>query len=249
VLFRSESYTYGENSIGAPDGIYTYIYVDYSNGYITLDMGQHEEIIDGTGFDFSVVAAGDNYSVYIGDSLETSFIYLGRGIGSNSFDLSTTGLQQARYVRIAIFTGDRVDLDAIVANHYNVYSSDEEGPLIESIDDFSMPIGEISVILNWTASDSTPWSYEIFVNSTEVKSGSWNGSSIIYVFEPDSVGLWNVTIILYDGFGNIATDTVMIEVVATSGLTGISILLLVSGIGITATVVIAPLVWKFKRVR
>jgi len=36
ILSRSESYNFGENAIGAPDGQFSIIYVDYSNGYLTL---------------------------------------------------------------------------------------------------------------------------------------------------------------------------------------------------------------------
>ena len=240
----SESYLYGSNAIGAPDGLYTTIFIDYSNGYITLDMGVHEEILDGAGTDFSVVAMGDNYSVYVSDSLETSFIYLGGGSGVKSFDISTVGLEQARYVRVLIYSGEEVNLDAIVANYYNVPIGDDKPPVIQSINDLSMVLGDIS-ILNWTASDSTPSQYAILVNSVEVESYSWNGSFIVYAFEPDSIGLWNVTLVLQDGFGNLAYDTVMIDVVAAPE-TDLMMIPLLAGIGIAALVIVV-IVLKFKR--
>jgi len=242
----SETYLHGQNAIGAPDSNYVYLFVDYSNGYITLDMGRYEEILDGAGTDFSVVATGDNYSVYVGDSLDNSFIYLGRGTGSKSFDISTTGLEQVRYVRVSIVTGDQVNLDAIVAHYYNVPSGDDESPVIQPLADFSMILGGNS-ILNWTASDYTPWQYDILVNSVEVESDTWNGSSIIYHFEPDAVGVWNITLVLHDGYGNLAYDSVMIDVGSPLPVeTDFTILFLISGIGIAA-VVIVIVVWKFKR--
>ena len=39
-------YYNGESIIGPPDGEYTTIFVDYTVGFITIDMGQDEEIID-----------------------------------------------------------------------------------------------------------------------------------------------------------------------------------------------------------
>ena len=54
----------GNNAVGPEDGKYSRITSDYSNGYITLDMGILEEITDGIGDDFEEIATGGVYSVY-----------------------------------------------------------------------------------------------------------------------------------------------------------------------------------------
>ena len=47
VVFKSSMwYFHGENAMGAPDNKSAVIYFDYGNGFLTLDMGEGEEIID-----------------------------------------------------------------------------------------------------------------------------------------------------------------------------------------------------------
>ncbi|MFX0108658.1 MAG: aryl-sulfate sulfotransferase, partial [Candidatus Hodarchaeota archaeon] len=250
VPTRSLGFTYGENAIGAPDGLYTIIYVDYSNGYITLDMGEDERIVDGPGFDFSVIALGDNYSVFVSNSLDASFELLGRGIGNESFDLMPSGLSQVRYVRVEIFSGDIVQLDAIVAFNFNLPEGDNDSPEIEPISNFSIFVNDSSTTLTWTASDETPWSYEISINSTVVESGWWDGSSIVYIFEPESIGHWNITILLTDAFGNSASDTVIINVISptspptSSDGNGI---LVIAGLGMGVIAVLVFITWRYSK--
>lgn len=235
------------NAIGAPDSNSAIIYIDYSSGYLTLDMGQSEEILDGSGDDFWIVASGDSYSVFIAQTLDTPFIYLGVATGSSSFDISSTGLQEVRYVRIAITSGVDVLLDAVVAHYYNVPSGDDEAPVIQSLDDSSMIIGDV-LSLNWTATDYTPWEYEIYINGTLAESGSWNGGSIEYLFEPTELGLWNITLVLYDAYDNTASDSVFITVNQAPTTVDFSPLVIVVGIGL-GVVTIATILFIYKKKR
>ena len=238
ITERSEWYSFGDNVIGAPDDLYTIIFVDYTNGYVTLDMGEDEEIIDGTGFDFTVWAEGDNYSVYVSDSLDTTFQLLGTAIGTDHFDLSMSNFNQTRYVRIELHSGVSVSIDAITALHYNVPPSDVTSPNISSVDDFSMKLNDGSSIVTWNVSDLTPWNYEIYVNSVLVQSGWWNGSDISFEFEPDAAGFWNVTLIVYDAFGNSASDTVVIEVIPPPESIVFPLIITATTIGVGIVVVI-----------
>ena len=252
ISSRSESYYSGDNAIGAPDGQFSIIYVDYANGYLTLDMGEDEEVIDESGFDFEVIASGENYSVYIGNSLEESLEFLGRGYGNMSFDLSSSSLSIARYIRIEMYLGDSVNIDAIIAINYNVPSVDEDPPIISSVDDIAMWLSDVNTTLIWSLTDATPWTYEILINSTIDESSWWYGEPIEYVFKPESEGFWNITVIVYDAFGNSAVDSVLIEVkipTSTNGVTSstndIIPLVLVTGAGIVAVVIIV-LIYKKK---
>ncbi|MHA1954667.1 MAG: hypothetical protein ACW96U_12055 [Candidatus Heimdallarchaeaceae archaeon] len=119
VTGYSYYYSDGENSIGAPDGNYATIFVSYSIGYLTLDMGENESIIDGEGDDFSVVAHG-NYSVLLGNNTSQPMNMLSIGTNNQSYDLSTIAFKEARYVRIEYGGGASVSLDAIVAFNYNI---------------------------------------------------------------------------------------------------------------------------------
>jgi hypothetical protein len=246
---RSFAYIFGENAIGAPDDIYAVISFDYTHGYLTLDMGENEEITDGVGFDFEIVANGDDYSVYVSNSLETTFQLLGHGNGNQSFDLSPSGLSESRYIRIEIFLGEIVNLDAIVALSFNTPPGDTEAPVVIPLDDFTMTLDDVTTSLTWNVSDATPWTYEVLTNSTVAESGWWDGSSIEFVFEPDSIGVWNITLVLADAFGNLATDSVLIDVRIqpnTPGPDGIGFpLLIISGVATGALVVIL-MVWRLK---
>jgi hypothetical protein len=112
-------YIFGENALGPPDDLFALIYQDYGNGYLTLDMGSHEEIIDGNGPDFSIVARGGKYTIRVGNYSSSLFTILGTGEGNESFDLSTVDFSDARYVQIEYFSGETIELDAIVATNYN----------------------------------------------------------------------------------------------------------------------------------
>jgi hypothetical protein len=96
--------------------------------------------------------------------------------------------------------------------------------------------------LTWIASDQTPWSYEIYENSTLVFSDTWNGSDIIYTFEASSIGMWNVTLVAYDAFDNAAVDVVMIEVYSPSDI--LIVVLGVLAVGIASLVLVVLWVKK-----
>jgi len=232
----SESYLYGNNSLGAPDGLVSTIYMDYHNGYLTLDMGENEEIIDGVGEDLAIHARGGEYLVYVTNNLSTYFTYVGVGVGYSTFELDSDVIDEARYVRVTYYVGDDIELDAVEALNYNTPPSDTDDPYLLPSGDYLRMKNGTSVLLTWIANDETPWTYEIFVNSQSTGSVEWNGSNIEYLFEPTAVGLWNVTVVAYDLFGNVASDTLMIDVYDPA--TEILFPALVIGIGAAAAIVI-----------
>jgi hypothetical protein len=246
VADRSVWYLNGENAIGSPDGVNATVFVDYENGYLTLDMGKNEEIVDGSGDDFSVMAAGGDYFVSVTDSLSTPFTSIGSGSGVLSLDLSSSGFSEVRYVRITYQLGPDIRLDAIVAMHYNTPPLDVTPPYLalnEGVE--SLELAENTTI-TWNASDQTPWSYEIYLNSLLVETDFWYGSSISYFFNASVEGQWNVTLIVYDAFGNWANDTVTIQVcVPSSGDSGA--LMLLGGFAIGGIVLVAFFLWLKKR--
>jgi len=68
----------------------------------------------------------------------------------------------------------------------------------------------------------------------------WQGEAIEYLFEPESEGLWNITIIVYDEYGNSAADSVLITVkIHTSGIGDTTLfLIVVSSVGVAAAAII-----------
>jgi hypothetical protein len=65
--------TFPDRSLAAPDNKHSTIFVDYTYGYITLDMGKGEEIINGDGFDFEVIAQGGEYTIKLSNNLSQPF--------------------------------------------------------------------------------------------------------------------------------------------------------------------------------
>ncbi|UCF71596.1 MAG: T9SS type A sorting domain-containing protein [candidate division WOR-3 bacterium] len=95
------------------------------SGYIVLDMGANSPITDGPGDDFTLFEGDDGidegYGVYVSTDWFGSWVLCGTDTGTASFDLSTAGLSEARYVKI-VDDGDMqltqysgFDLDAIHA--------------------------------------------------------------------------------------------------------------------------------------
>jgi hypothetical protein len=204
-----------ENALGPPDNEYALIFVDYENGYLTLDMGENEDIIDTEGADFELVALGGTYNVYASDSLNVLFKNIGRGSGNQSFDLSNSGIDNARYIRIEYFSGDDVRLDAIIALSYNVTHLDQNAPLITGPMDFWELEDQDPITVLWNASDEHPWNYSVYVNKTAIDLGPWYGADIYFDLNK-GIGIWNVTLVVFDLFENHAEDSVLIEVRAAT---------------------------------
>ena len=234
----SQWYLSGPNAIGEPDELYTTLFPDYADGYISLDMGENEEIVDAFGDDFTIVALGGDYRVSVTNSLDVEFEPLGTGSGEMSFDLADSSLDEARYVRVQYITGEDIELDAVVALNYNTPPADVTPPVIEEIDDFWMWLNDNLTRLSWSADDATPWSFKIYVDTTLVMDGFWNGSLVVFDFVPESVGLWNVTLVLDDAFGNMAVDSVLIEVRSILGMITIPMILVGTGVTVAAFILL-----------
>lgn len=66
--------------------------------------------------------------------------------------------------------------------------------------------------INWEVIHSYPEWYSIYVNGTVDISEPWTGSNIIYFLEGFSVGYYNVTLAVSSQSGNVATDTVWVNI-------------------------------------
>jgi hypothetical protein len=239
AIIESQSYFYmsGSNSLDAPDNQYTTIYQEYSNGILTLDMGLHEEILDGDGVDFKVVAIGGTYKVSVAHDIEDLFTFVDYASGNSTFELSGTGIASVRYVQIEYYSGDLIELDAVVAFNYEIQTTDSGPPIIQGPPDIEVFQGINSAVLEWNASDATPWGYTILLNGGEIFTEPWSGGSIVYTFTPQSAGEWNVTIIVEDLFGNTAADTVIVTSTPSTVFFGL-VALIAAPAGIVAIVVV-----------
>ncbi len=83
-----------------------------TNGYVVMDMGAGEEIVQGKGpelmvveFDGTLLGGGVNglaetYSVWISNDQTGPFVRLGEATGTGFFEIGGSGLSKARYVKI-----------------------------------------------------------------------------------------------------------------------------------------------------
>jgi hypothetical protein len=88
-------------ALGPPDDQFFSLGQD---GFVVLDMGPNTPIQDSPGDDFMVYEGNDGtnegYSVYLSNDWNDGWLLCGADTGTASFDVSTTGMTQARYVRV-----------------------------------------------------------------------------------------------------------------------------------------------------
>ena len=88
-------------ALGPPDGLFFSL---GQNGFVVLDMGTDTPIHNSPGDDFTVYEGDDGtnegYEVLASDDWDGPWSSCGTATGTASFDLSTAGLSEARYIRI-----------------------------------------------------------------------------------------------------------------------------------------------------
>ncbi|MHA2365219.1 MAG: NosD domain-containing protein, partial [Candidatus Hodarchaeales archaeon] len=93
-------------------------------------------------------------------------------------------------------------------------SVDDIDPIINQPDDILISEGSTDNILSWIASDEYSDSYVIFQNGIEIDTGKWFSSfNISVTIDNLPLGLYNLTIVIYDRSGNYANDTVLVYVI------------------------------------
>ncbi len=219
IYTLSELYEDGENALGSPDNETCWIFEGYTLGYVTLDMGEQEEILNLNGDDFKIFAFGGEYQVWISNELDIPFIYLGTATGNSSFNIDSASFSEVRYIRIQYTQDDFIHLDAIEAIYYNEPEWDSTPPSIYHLMNIEIKKSEKNVVLTWVAYDSNPFNYSIYVEESLFKFGDWNGSVINCTIPLTKTGEIYVSLILFDEFGNSAYTWVVITVLPSSTLT------------------------------
>lgn len=143
--------------IGPPDDI------NYSigkSGWCVLDM--QYPIPDGIGADFTVYegdTSPEGYYCYVGQTIDGPWILLGTGNGTTQFDLSSSGLTQAQFIKIlddgdgtAVTANAGFDLDAIKATDI----------VPVELVSFSAEVINDEVVLKWqTATETNNSGFEV----------------------------------------------------------------------------------------
>ena len=74
----------------------------------------------------------------------------------------------------------------------------------------------MGIAITWSPSDSNPHSFTLYLNGTEIATDEWNGSSIEVSVDGFTLGYHNFTLVVVDGNGLSANDTVIVRVVDTT---------------------------------
>lgn len=218
VTSLSDAYEIGENALGAPDKETCRLIETYTHGYITLDMGEQEEVLNQNGDDFQVYASGGEYQIWVGNDIESPFTYLGTATGNASFNLAAVSFSSARYIKVQYIQGDFIYVDAIEAFYYNVPEWDSYPPVIQHLMGIEAKKSDGVVVLIWVAYDSNPFNFSIHVDGLLFQSGDWNGGIINSTIPLTKTGEIFVELTLFDAFGNSADTWVRINVVDKSTL-------------------------------
>jgi hypothetical protein len=93
------------------------------SGWVIMDMG--ESVLDGPGSEIKIYEGdsdAEGYFCYAGQSMDGPWIYLGTGSGTTTFNFTSSGVDEARFIRIeddgnGSASGDNAgfDLDAVEA--------------------------------------------------------------------------------------------------------------------------------------
>lgn len=104
------------------------------------------------------------------------------------------------------------DIDSIQIGLLNV----DVSPSIDHPADVTYKVGESGNTITWHPTDANPASYLVYTNNEELISDTWDGKSISINVDGLEVGVYNYTIVVFDGSGNSVGDTVIVIVTESS---------------------------------
>lgn len=128
----------------------------------------------------------------------------------------------------------------LAADSVSIHVAEAIPPIVDHPSDIEYVAGDIGHNITWAPEDDYPSAYEIFINGTLFSSGYWNGSEIIVNVDGFDIGLYNVTLIVFDAPGQKANDSVFVKVIAPPTNTtssGFMFALFLAGVGIIGFVV------------
>lgn len=128
----------------------------------------------------------------------------------SSISISVDGLAAGTYTYLC-YVYDQFGLSS--SDSVDVTVSVTQPPTIDNIADFDYEEGTTGHIITWNPSDNNPSSYNITRNGALVDEDTWDGSSISISVDGLSVGTYTHICTVYDGHGNSASDTVVVEVI------------------------------------
>lgn len=127
--------------------------------------------------------------------------------------------------------------------------ADRIAPTIDHPGDIQFVVGTTGQQITWTPTDEYPTTFQILVDGDVNHTGAWtSNTSIIFPLDGFEVGVYNVTIIVYDFAGNYVRDSVLVTVTASAGIVDLLLdNLLYVGIAVGAVVLIGAIVFVRRR--
>ncbi len=114
---------------------------------------------------------------------------------------------------IHIWVAAADDLATLLAVSVDVSVSDTTDPTIDSPPDREIPMGDPTKSITWNPFDENPNRYEIHDNTTLMRSGSWDGSSITVMLDSLTLGVHEIILTVWDDGDNSISDSVLVTVI------------------------------------
>jgi len=148
------------------------------------------------------------YKIYRDGALVKSGQWFGFAVS-----ISVDGLNPGNYeyvVEVFDQVGHFVTDSVFVVVTFKI--SDWLPPTLDEPYDVLYEVGQTAADIVWHPDDLHPFSYKIYRNDAIIRSGDWDGEEIRIGISGQGVGTYNYTIIVIDGSGNFAVDTVFVTV-------------------------------------
>ncbi|MGY5853004.1 MAG: right-handed parallel beta-helix repeat-containing protein [Candidatus Thorarchaeota archaeon] len=147
-----------------------------------------------------------NYTLYINDVVEFANVRWTGGPISFNISLQVHGTHN---YTISVSDGE----GNIVSDSVIVIVTDVTPSILAAPSDFVMLEESTGNFVNWSALDSHPVLYRIYINDVVVLTSDWDGSNISYNIDSLTIGQYNVTLLVLDDGNLSVTDSVMVEVI------------------------------------
>lgn len=149
-----------------------------------------------------------NYTIYRDGLPVKSSLWNSSG---ETISISVDGLAMGSYTYMIVVedVGQNTAPDSVL-----VTVVDGTNPTIDSPVDRDVVEETSGNQITWSPYDIHPSSYEVYQEGVHVKSGAWNSSLETITFSVDglSLGVYNVTVVVYDTSSRTAKDTVFVTV-------------------------------------
>ena len=151
------------------------------------------------------------YELYVDESLQLSDAWNGSSI---NITLKDPGITVFNYtLRVMDRSGNSAS-DTVLVTVQDIIS-----PTVNSPSDIELEEGMTGYNITWVSGDLDPSSYIIYRNEVVIENDVWNSAQITISLDGLPAGIYNFTLVLFDGSGNTAVDCVIVTVTEIASTT------------------------------